>query len=236
VYDSIQAAVDAASSYVRIGEGQFNESLNISGSGLKVLGSGESTVISSKVDINSANISLSRIRFSSEGRVHAKGANGIECMNCQFESRGVSFGAGPTQVFLESCNNWVFTNCKFDGTNVNDTRGVQAAGSNNGVFSSNLCVGNLRGIDLSLDFSESAPRNVIIANNVFKESTSRGIQSEGADTVVHGNLILNTVQHGVGLFGSGGHIVTNNIIKGYGGNAITDSGGSNKIEDNKKIQ
>jgi len=46
VYDTIQAAVDAASSWVRVGPGTFSESVSISSANLTLVGSGRDTLVS----------------------------------------------------------------------------------------------------------------------------------------------------------------------------------------------
>jgi pectin methylesterase-like acyl-CoA thioesterase len=58
VYDTIQGAVDAASSWVRVGPGTFSESVSISSANLTLVGSGRDTLVS-ETDSTSDNAILS---------------------------------------------------------------------------------------------------------------------------------------------------------------------------------
>jgi len=221
-YDSVQDAVDAASSFVKVGPGTFNESVNISTVGISLIGSGESTLIdavskgdaiSTTDDVTVSNIAV-RTDSSSSGRGVTSGNNNvlknITCLNSG------DIGIAPN-------TDSVAYNC----TALNSSAsGIRSLG--NRVIISNCDIDNTGSRALYTTNNDN-----ILANNVILNSGGHGIRLQNAnDCVVIGNRVHNSTDAGFFVSStSADNILANCRISDSGSTDINNNGSTNLVTD-----
>lgn len=205
IYDSIQTAVDNASNYVKVGPGTFNESIKIDTLGLKIVGSGHSTVIDSTgigVAIDSSTASdvvVRSLRVKGDGNDNIKTGTRNRLDNIYVEGE-----ASDNSIVLN--NSSICINTILAG---NSSFGVRTNGE--GCIISNCVVRSesnyFSAIVLSSDDN--------IVSNCFVEATNvtNGIQNaSSSDNVITGNRIVNSSDTGIYFNGSSDVILANNRV------------------------
>jgi len=206
-YDSIQDAVDAASSWVKVGPGTFNETLDISTSGLTLVGSGEKTIVNatgtntinpSATDITVRDINLRSPTGAGVAIQANDGGSGLSAINCHmFGGRGCLRSDAPSEnasgwtvydchleadaTTILSGPNWVVTNNLFEPGN--------AGISDNGddiVVANNVMDGSKYG---GQECFQIANNDHTIGGNIIKDFVT-GIQSQGTDNIFYNNRLI----------------------------------------------
>ena len=225
VYDSIQDAVDAASSWVKIGPGTFNESININNAGLTVKGSGERTIIDGEnnvVNISSNDVvvagftvygqssSFSRGVTSSGVRVHI---HNIRIAEAENEAINVS-GSDNTvsNCYIEDAGNRMLR--------VNDAPRVIITGC-----TLEDTQNRVSGAMLAL---EELSDDGVVAHNIIKNTDEAGIRAETNDSMFYGNIIYKS-DSGIYISGTDNIVVNNRISAGT---PIGNNGTGGVVQDN----
>lgn len=208
LYDSVDSAVSAASSWVKVGPGYFNESVTIGTAGLTLSGSGWSTVIF-EVVANANNVTLRDFESSGGGytRVEITGDNGL--------IENVKLNSVQQSLKTNSSVGTVIYNCVTDTSVTPGRKGV--------------IVGNkVDGAEVTVDGDD-----VVIANNKIVNSDGRGISDNYySDGIYIANRIDNSNDEGILLNGHD-NLVANNRITNSGAAHINDNGTGTLLDDNQ---
>jgi hypothetical protein len=235
VYDSIQTAQDNASSWVKVGEGQFRENVTIDTNGLTLVGSGERTeIVSTPVVVDVAS-GASDVTLSSFKVVH-------QITSTQGASVEIN-GSGATveDIIVENAHRYgfrsnsaetIFSNCKVVGE---AKSAALAFGIVNGPRS---MVVNSRAKNMALDQGIFVgAHDCIVSSNTFENLTygpnSAIIKIAGHDTVCYANTIRDVESVGINTNGYNDNIVVNNVLVNTGG--TNGSGTGNIVRDNQVI-
>jgi hypothetical protein len=230
VFDSIQNAVDAASSYVRVGPGTFRESVTIDTPGLSLVGSGDRTVIDGErngiaLSVSSSNVTIKDIsvRTTNVGkRTNAalnveSSSGGVEIINVTIPesgNAGIQSLVGNVDVF--NCN----VSSYYNGIVVQNNSIV----ANNAVTRTTDAAA--QGIFVNSD-------DVIVSGNTVQDTGAAGIIILSPDNIIIRNVVRNTRDDGIRLRGNSiDNIVGNNRITGSSGAAIDDDGTGTILDGN----
>jgi pectin methylesterase-like acyl-CoA thioesterase len=217
VYDSIQMAVDNASSYVKVGPGEFRESVTIDTAGLTLQGSGERTLIDgnsrrsiyiTKSDVSIINVSL--LSIGSDALL-IDGVSNIIVKGCLFRDNN-SYGFNYTN----NCSEIVITNSKVETGNGGFRVPTRSIVNNNDIFETRSNAGIIPG----------AADDCIVSNNRVFNSAEIGVKPTGNDCIIIGNRIFNSDKNGVNCFNSTDSIVANNRISASGSTDIVTGTGT----------
>jgi hypothetical protein len=234
VYSTIQAAQDAASSFIFIGPGTFNESVTISTVGLTLEGSGYDTLIDGGTTadaflINSSNVTIRNLSVqTTQG-----GGNNFE---------GVRGGAGGDSITVDgvtvrasdnfgirfsSGSNHIVTECTVKNF---DDRGIVIDAGDSIVKG---CVVDGSNSTASADGIAITFDNFIIANNIVRNAPDFGIvpQAGADDGVVIGNRVISSGTDGIENRGTD-NIIANNRVSDSGTNDIEDNGAGTVLDGN----
>lgn len=228
VYDSIQAAVDNASSWVKVGPGDFRESVTIDTAGLTLEGSGERTVIDATTDsirIDAPDVYVRDFKlmpFNNGVTERANGTNGTvsNIFVTRHSNEAVRFDSGSNwlienvrtdsgtqvaQFSSGSVTNSVIADCKKNG----DGPALFNDGDDNVVTGCTLIGSDEPNRAVNFDGNDC----IFIANRIITDSTSGtdGILVGGTDTIVANNRITAS---GVAISGGGtGNILDSNLTR-----------------------
>jgi len=226
VYSTVQAAQDAASSWIFIGPGTFNENVTVDTPGLTVQGSGYNTLIDGTgtvapaIDGNSANISVFDLRAKTDAdrniyaTISLTGADSI-AENVTVTEYGI-YGVEATIV----------TNCR---TSSNVTQGLFTAGiraSESGGIVTNCVIENANNVGIFSAFDDG-----IIVNNIVRASNNDNIRVTSADTLIGGNRSISAGSNGLRATGSD-NIFFNNRVSDSTDSDISDSGTGTVLDGN----
>jgi len=226
IHDSVQAAENAASSFVFVPPGTFNESVTIDTSGLTLLGSGRATLIDGgtvgpSIDIkadNSVVTSLSVVNtFSGDNTtlisaIETSGGSNGKIANVNVRDAD-GFG-----INLTTGKEWVIDSCEFNDT---DNGAIRVESSVDACIVSR-CILNQpsrqsgNGINIGSD-------DCIISNNIISGSGGVGISISGNDNISIGNRILQSGGDGIYVDGID-NIIANNRISDSSGADLNDAG------------
>lgn len=202
VYESIQQAQDEAQSWVKVGPGQFRESVTIDTAGLTLEGSGERTTITEGIFSSASDVIVKNL--STESDIDVSGSNTeISSVTISIELKSQETATNLTVInstmseFAIRGNRTIISNCSVDG-------------GNEGNFI--IC------------------DDTIISRNIIKNMGGDGIQLQNdgnGDNIVISNRIINSDNNGI-LIGSGQTdcIVANNRISNSGSSSIDNIGGA----------
>jgi len=204
-YDSIQDAVDAASSWVKVGPGNFNERVVITTNGLTLSGSGNKTIIQSEtnsdgaVDIDTGDVTVSDLSVISGNR-------------------------GVSSVDVNSGSNNVIRNVYVREA----TRGLRLF--NNGIISG-CTVENCTNVSIRPDTDGSG---CIVTNNIVQNCDTSGIVANQDDVIITYNTVKNVVDTGIRVAGDD-YLIGGNVIDGVSGAQEGIDTGNNGIVFNNRV-
>jgi hypothetical protein len=223
IYDSVQAAVNNASSWVRIGEGRFNEGVTIDTAGLNVIGSGRKTIVHANsgptIDITGSDVLVRGLKINSESddgiEIHSDRG---KVRTCRFET----IGENAVDVRASDC---IVNNSRF-GNNIGNIALNFGAG-NRVVFANNI-VKNASNIGVYL-----SQHDALVAANYIEGSKNHGVRahSTGNDSIILGNRIHDSSKDGIHI-DADDCIVANNRISNSGGQNIDDDGSNTTLDGN----
>lgn len=219
-YDSIQDAVDAASSWVKVGPGTFNESLYLTTANLSVFGSGDKTIVHSTsspcFDIVSDNIRVNNLKVTGDSSVNLISINSTNATidNCT--------GDGGNRFISNSD----FGGAKIVNNNCANTNDQGIGGFQEGAIVAHNIVKNTgeQGI------TSGNPANVVIANNTVIDAGTDGIilPPNSHDSIIIGNTVDGYGSTGITVTATDCIIANNRII---GSGTDIDDSGTNTVLD-----
>jgi hypothetical protein len=212
-YDTIQEAVNNASSFVRVGPGQFRESVTIDTAGLTLEGSGERTVIQSGSDISfeifASDVTVSNLSIT-------ESFIGVNAAALRSTINNVKISNTGNVCVKVNESDVTIVNCEMNNAG---TRGVEA-------FAGNLRLKVINNI--ISDANEDAVTfddDSIAAGNIDKRCGEGITGFNSNDSIIIANRISNVDGRGIELDGNcDDFIVANNRISNSGESNIVDSG------------
>jgi hypothetical protein len=225
--------VNNASSFVRVGPGEFRESVTINTAGLTLEGSGERTLIDGEQSGDAIKVSASDVTIQN---LSAQTSNGGDiAINIPVES---DTGASVLNVLIPESGD--------EGINIRGNGGLIAGTTienvaQRGIFcNKNLSTlaGGDRVIVTNCIISDCGSSAIltqggenVISNCICRGTGSHGIVNSGNDAIVIGNRIDNTVNNGIDN-SNNDTILANNRISNTGGSGIFDDGTGNVLDAN----
>ena len=211
-YDSIQNAVEAADSYVKVGEGKFEEDVVIQKSGFTLVGSGNNTVIRGGFDQkatitpDASNVTIKSlsVRSTHWGIRPTSNGDGAVIDNVHIikaESSGIATYDGNSHR-----NDWIITNCLVENTN----KGIDGIG-HNGICCNNRVKNTDGGPGIPI-FGNSA----ICANNYVSGTYEEGIKVGAHDALVIGNKVKDVNDYGISIWYDDTIIANNHLLNTEG--------------------
>jgi len=210
VYSSVQAAQDAASSWIFIGPGTFNENVTIDTPGLTVRGSGYDTLLSAgdgeyAVEVQSDNVVIQDMRLTNdysstiEYAIRLVGNNPvIRSVWIDDAGRGIEADTENrdpiiTSVKVDGLQDWGITtgkivkNCTITNIAQDRGRGDGIAPDEDGVVA-NCIVHNFSTSDSGIKLANDS---IAIGNRVHNISGGGGVETSGsaADMIIANNRI-----------------------------------------------
>jgi len=211
-HDTIQAAERAASGWVFVPPGTFNESVEINTEGLTLRGSGYNSHVTSSsgntIDINSDNVSIARLRVSGTFAIRLQ--NSCSVVNSHTSGNG---------IMCKGSDN-IVNSCTLEG----------------GTFPYKMVQGNTTDRNIISDCTVSNGfdniivhgHDAIVANCISIDASNRGIfvDNDSADALIGGNRVQNAGNQGIFLFNAPNCILFNNRISDSGNDIDNASSGT----------
>lgn len=233
VYSTVQAAVDASSSWIFIGPGTFNEAVTINTAGLTVCGSGRNTLIDG-------------------GSTHAIGVGGIADVTIKNLSvqttagggnnaDGINLGDGTTSAYNNTVKNVVARDSDRDGIRIlsesssaincvvesSDNAGIHAARIYNSVNGCRFESG-VSGVAIAMGDDDG-----IAVNNTITATANDGVNTfNGNDHLIGGNRIHGVGDNGIRIASGIDNIIFNNRVSGSTNGDISDAGTGTMLDAN----
>lgn len=220
VYDTIQAAENAASSWVRVGPGTFTDPVTIDTNGMTLVGSGEGTVLNKRVivDLGITGVTIDSMRIEMEGQsgtaVRSSG-EGTLVRNLHIVS-----DTDPDTAIKANADQMLIDNCRIDGFR----NGVLFEDS----YSRCSCVNSI------IENSSSTGCNIqgedhLCQNNIIDNSAQEGIFISDNDCIVRGNVVRNSAV-GIDVIGIDNLVAKNRVYNND--TNISDSGTQTLLDAN----
>jgi parallel beta-helix repeat protein len=220
-HDTIQQAERAASSFVFVPPGTYDEAVSIDTAGLTLRGSGIGSYVNTSsgtaIEVNANRVTVSNLRVRS---ANTFGVHVVDGDNVTIRSIRVTYGEPCIEVDTGNTG-IVAINCRtIDGSHgirfrctdsimagnivesTNDFQGLQSYNTNC-ILANNIvrdCAGD--GITLQVNFQPGSSNNIVIANRVIN-SGGDGIQLEGSDNIIANNRISDSTGSDINDFGTG---------------------------------
>lgn len=223
VYDTIQEAENAASSWVKVGPGDFRESVTIDTAGLTLEGSGERSKINggqnSSVNVNSSDVTVRDI--SATGSKNGSIALFSDSFATSFINCSVTGANGGIQAQGDEA---IVANCRVEDTGGNGIR----ASTNSITYNCTVKGAANTGW---LVYAGGNGDNAIIANCVVTDSGNEGITYFTNDGIVIANRVDGSASNGINA-GGNDIIIANNRVSNSGGDDVFDDGTGNVLDAN----
>jgi parallel beta-helix repeat protein len=231
VYSSIQSAENAASNWLFIGPGTFNEEVTVTTTGLNMTGTGRSTTIygeqstdfTAALKIESSDVTVSNMDVETlvDGNV----------------TRYAVYTTGSDSV-IDSVR---VPNADGDGFRINSTGSVVSncrVDQNNQNINIRLINDRTRCINsVSLNANSNGIVGIgaehIIANCVSVGNNGSGITlNDGFDSIVLNNRVHSNGSHGIDMFSGADCIIANNRVSSNSSTDISDQGTNTVLDSN----
>lgn len=221
VYDSIQNAVDAASSWVKVGPGTFNESITISTAGLTLTGSGDRTIITGggdAISVQQPDATVSELRSECSGTAVIVDADSVDVLSISGQSNGTGQGVDISDTRL----NCRVIDCEFD----NYSNGINPRQVCESLILAHNTITN--SVDGGIN---SGADDAIIVGNVIRDVGGDGINVGNNDSLAGYNIVYNIGSDAIKVAGTD-CIVFNNRLFNYSGSAVLDNGTNTQLDAN----
>jgi len=223
-YPTIQAAENAASSWVFVPPGTYNENVTIDTDGLTLQGAGYNTTIDGgdgdALTIESNNVSVGNIAVQADA---SESGGGVRCIG----DAGIL-----TNIIVNTCGSngieitgrgGIVANCRITDSSVI----IAIFCIYDNVIVTNNIVRNV-GIGIYTNAGNNSSQH-IIANNIIDSLTNYGMQVRDNNVII-GNRINNMPSEGIDISGNN-TIVANNRVSDCGTN-IADNGTGTTLDSN----
>lgn len=221
LYSTVQDAENAASSWVFVPPGTFNESVTIDTAGLTLEGVGyesyiDGGTIGDAITIDASNVT---IRSISVGTTYGAGnANSVIVTGTNADS-GLITGVVVREsdyygIWPSDGTDWTISNCRVDNT---ESASIRVGGARSIVFGCVVTNADaVAGVYVGGDDS-------IVSSCVFDSAGGKTINLQGSDSIAIGCRIHNASEHGIEV-NSADSIVANNRVSDSTDTDINDSG------------
>jgi hypothetical protein len=225
LYDSVQEAENAASAFVFVPPGTFNESVTIDTVGLTLLGSGRATLIDGgtinhAIVVDSANVTIDSLSVKTSpgsGNAYSGIRSGAGADSATIKNVTVRYSDGVGIDFRDGTDN-SYLNCTVESS---DGASLQATAERT------TCSGCIVESSGETGIKFSLADDSVIANNIVKSCADDGILVNGNDMVVGSNRVINSANDGIVTgTSSADSIIYNNRISDSGGSDINDTDGT----------
>jgi hypothetical protein len=234
-HDTIQQAERAASSFVFVPPGTFNENVTIDTEGLTLRGSGHNTFIdggasSNAISVNADNVTLSHLSASTDrdgqnNITNPVAIKGVDANNVSAISVTIRDSGGFSGILFG--DDVLMNNCR-----VEQCAGKGLVGGTRAIFNSCIVRNVGQGTDRTFSDSIRGVGSSITANCIVDSNTSEdGIQPAGDNNIVIGCRIMNIDNEGLQVNGND-NILANNRVSDSGGSDISDAGAGNLLDGN----
>jgi len=224
-HDSIQAAERAASSWVFVPPGNYEESVEITTDGLTLRGSGYNTLIDGSTNGNAVSASANNVTVKnvSVQTDVPDGDNALVGVGSNLEVINVAVSQSGNSGITIGSENASIINCTINSCDANGF----SSGANGIVV--NGCIIDSVGRNGVNSLSGS---NYIISNNLITNTELDGVYKGSENNIIIGNRIINT-SNGVGIVpGSINNIVANNRVSDSTNTDINDQGTNTILDGN----
>jgi hypothetical protein len=226
-FDTVQGAVDASNSIVKIPPETFNESVTVNTDGLTIIGSGENSIIdggsNNGITVESAYVRLQNLharKDNEDGNKHA--INGDSSTDLVIKNCKASGGHRAIRS--------ISVGTKIIGCKIRNAYSYAISAGDESIIVGNDVEGSpadTHGIQLPGSVSDC-----IVANNVVK-GYNRNIRlstggADSADNVIYGNRCINGGSFGIEIGAGTDNLVINNRTD----NTVADGGSGNIVRDN----
>lgn len=233
VYSTVQAAQDAASSWIFIGPGTFNEAVTIDTAGLTVQGSGYDTLIDggtigTAVTVSENDVTIKNLSVRTTGG-SGNGFDGFEqtdqvgnsYINCRVVDSDL-FGIFITGSGSGSDNKVI--SCTVESS---DASGVRAESVRTTVYNCTF----EGGIGADGCIFDGNADDSILSNCVMNSVGSDGHRVKTGDCIAISNRIISSLDAGIAIQGSD-DIIANNRVSDSGGSDISNTSGGGLLDGN----
>lgn len=224
LYETVQGAQDAASSFVFVPPGTFNESVTIDTAGLTLLGAGRTSLIDGGsqdvVTISAPNVTVKHIRVSNGGSGIAvsSGNDGAIINNVIADE-----STGTLDHGLNLLSQSTISSCYCVGADgINTGSGASGTAITGCIVASSD--NDAHGFDLDSD-------DLVIVNNIVESAETNGIRNDGSDCVIGGNQIRAAGNYGIYNVGTD-NVIFNNRIADSSTNDLRDDGAGTVLDGN----
>jgi len=234
LHDTVQAAENAASSFVFVPPGTFNESVTIDTEGLTLLGCGRATHITvgntdavSVVELAASNIHVEGLSVSS--------TSGASANSPTFTSANGNSNHTYKNVYVRESSDRGFnlfsTDITIEGASVQNCDDYALTlGSPRLKVVNSIFIGGGGG-DANSSVHINSDDSVFV-NNIVKDTDNRGINLAGNDNLCGGNWVNNTAQTGIYSNASDNIIFNNRVSDPQNGTHINDASAANTLDGN----
>jgi len=248
LYNSVQTAENNATDYIFIAPGTFNESVKVTTNGLKIMGSGEGTLIDSStasavgITVEASNVTVSNLSVTAgdDGINYVLGSDNARVENVTIVDTA-NTGSG---IVLNDDNNIVY-NCKVKSA---DQSGIVTNGNRtvvggcvvlNNVSSQGIRLNSVKNISTGCIINGVGFQGILgsfgegenVINGCYIENTGdAGVSSPGDDSIISDNRINNSGAEGILVEGADS-LIANNRVSGSTNSNIDTSGATNATTD-----
>lgn len=232
VYESVQAAQDAASSWIFIGPGTFNEKVIVDTSGLTIVGSGYNTLVDGGTSGNAFGTGASNITIRNLSvQTTSGGGTGADGIQTNSGSDSLTIENVTVRdsdrfgIYLSNGTDHIVNNCTVEAV---ENSGIVSGSSRVQIVNSTI-LGGVSGQGINT----GGTGENIVSNNVI-QNTDRGINvGSGDDGIIIGNRIISCASDGIDVGSNANdNIVAKNRISDSGGADINDNGTGTLLDSN----
>jgi parallel beta-helix repeat protein len=235
LYDTIQAAENAASGFVFVPPGSFTNEVNITTSGLTMYGSGRSSRIepsnTNVVSVNAEYVDIRNLTIAATGVGH-----GVQIFSDYATVANTEIdGSGTYGIHADSCRYTTIDSVYFSQTGSDSVRLSGDPSAYNVVTN---CVSVSSGSDAFRSYGPSddglnSADNIIAYNVAIAPDSNGFVADDRGDNIIVGNRIHAAGGNGIYLFDGDDNIVVNNRISDSSGSDISDNTSTSTIEGNR---
>jgi parallel beta-helix repeat protein len=225
LYDTVQAAENAASSFVFVPPGTFNESVTIDTAGLTLLGSGRATLIDGNnsgvaIDVTASNVDINQLSVRTDD---GSGYSGISCSASDLKVSNIHVQNTDSEGIVSNATRTTVINSRVEGWAARGIRTVSGGDKSK-------IIGNIVTTTKTAAPCIQVDNDSIIAHNVT-DGSDDGIYANNSDNIIIGNRVMNAADHGIVVTGTTADTIVANNRVSDSGNADIFNGGSNTTLD-----